>query len=66
MSDRASIRIGGVLRCCIQTANEIAPPLAMLSEGDTLRCSYCSSGLVFRRGAWEWPGGDFDWSDDDD
>lgn len=53
------MRLGGVMRCCIQTEREIGPPAAMLTEGDTLPCTYCPSGLVWSNGAWEWWGPDF-------
>lgn len=49
-----SIRIGGLLRCCLATVSEIGPPTRMLKEGDTLACSYCDDLMRFRDGAWEW------------
>lgn len=48
------LRIGGVMRCCVATLDAIGPPASMTKEGDTLSCSYCSSGLIVRGGAWEW------------
>lgn len=49
-----TIRPGGVMRCCIDTwlkrSHNGEPP----REGEKLPCEYCSSGLVYREGAWEW------------
>lgn len=51
---RDPIRIGGVMRCCIATYEELAPPSHMTKEGDTLSCNWCSSRLIMRDGGWEW------------
>lgn len=48
------IRTGGLMRCCVATYEEIAPPAGMAKDGDTLRCNWCSSRMVLRDGAWEW------------
>jgi hypothetical protein len=48
------IHMGGLMRCCIATWEEIAPPAEQTTEGDTLACSYCSSSMVARDGAWRW------------
>jgi hypothetical protein len=56
MPDR--IRIGGLFRCCIETAHA-APPA---SEGDLLACPHHADPekpqMIFRDGAWEWVGPD--------
>lgn len=53
MGPHKTVRIGGLLRCCIATveASEIkkAP-----KEGDILKCRYCSDQMVWKDGAWEW------------
>jgi uncharacterized protein (DUF1810 family) len=51
MTTPKALRIGGVMRCCVETLNttqvrEVA--------GEVLKCKYCSSSLIFRDGAWEW------------
>lgn len=46
------LRIGGVMRCCIHTLN-VAKNLFEV-EGEVLKCSFCTSSLIFRDGEWEW------------
>jgi hypothetical protein len=53
MTAEHMLRQGGVMRCCIATLSarvEDGPPV----EGERLACLYCSSGLIYRDGAWEW------------
>jgi hypothetical protein len=49
----SKVRIGGLMRCCIESLSD-AP--AEPNEGDTFRCKWCSdeAGMVFRDGAWQW------------
>lgn len=47
------LRPGGVMRCCIATL-EIRTTKGPPEEGETLPCQWCSSGLIYRDGAWEW------------
>ena len=51
------IRIGGLMRCCIQSLDQEAP--LDPQEGETFHCLYCSDeyGMRFRDDAWEWAGG---------
>ena len=46
------LRIGGVMRCCIETLD--TTPITSEAEGTILPCKYCSSSLRVREGAWEW------------
>jgi len=46
--------VGGVMRCCINTYEGIAPPAEHTAEGDTLPCSYCDSRLIVHAGMWGW------------
>lgn len=48
---RDKIRIGGLMRCCLETLDERTEPGA---EGDEQACKYCSHSARFRDGAWEW------------
>jgi hypothetical protein len=48
---RLSIRIGGLMRCCVGTWQEYDGPE---DEGTVLPCLYCSSSMIVREGAWEW------------
>jgi len=45
------LRIGGVMRCCLETLNTTP---VIENEGDVLPCRYCKSQLRVRDGAWEW------------
>ncbi len=45
------LRIGGVMRCCLETLETTA---VEEKEGDILPCKYCKSSLRVRDGAWEW------------
>jgi hypothetical protein len=45
------LRIGGVMRCCVETLNTTP---VVENEGDVLPCRYCSSRLRVRDEAWEW------------
>jgi hypothetical protein len=52
-----NLRPGGVMRCCIETLSKHIgrqPETVPVAEGDRLGCLYCSSGLIYRDGAWEW------------
>jgi hypothetical protein len=51
---RLPIRIGGLMRCCIQSYENAAPTAENTAEGDVLACAWCSSSMVVRDGAWEW------------
>lgn len=49
------IRIGGLMRCCIQSIQEyedVAP-----ADDDWLQCAHCNEALIYRDGAWEWASG---------
>lgn len=51
------VRIGGLMRCCLQTLNEFYPdgPAKKAQEGQRLHCRFCRTGeMVFRDGAWQW------------
>jgi hypothetical protein len=45
----ANVRIGGLFRCCVQTASE-------MPEGHTERitCRHCGEAMVWVDGAYEW------------
>jgi hypothetical protein len=44
-------RLGGLMRCCAQTLIEYQ---GEEKEGTVISCTWCSSKLVVRDGAWEW------------
>jgi len=54
--DGDKIKIGGLLRCCIETIDDLYAqgPGHRAAEGDVLPCKYCSHSVTFRSGAWEW------------
>jgi hypothetical protein len=45
------LRLGGVMRCCIETLS--TTPVTE-EEGEILKCKWCSSSLIVRNGVWEW------------
>lgn len=52
------VRIGGLLRCCVETINDLYPdgPAQIGVEGQTLQCKYHQDEVPpirFRDGAWE-------------
>ena len=47
------IRPGGLMRCCVQTLNEL-PADRVDREGEVLKCNYCEGWMRFCKGAWEW------------
>ena len=49
---RLPLRIGGVMRCCIETLD--TTPMTTEDEGTVLPCRWCKSSLRVRDGAWEW------------
>ena len=53
-AEKDPIHQGGLMRCCLLTYTEIAPPGGMAKEGDTMRCSYCNERMVLRDGVWKW------------
>jgi len=54
------LRPGGVLRCCIDTIEDLYPdgPSKVAVEGQRLQCKYNPDNpdhqVLFRDGAWEW------------
>lgn len=60
MSTSDKIRIGGLMRCCIETVNILYAenPGMAATEGQTLQCKYAPEDpdhrMRFRDGAWEW------------
>jgi hypothetical protein len=49
------IRQGGLMRCCIETWQTMAPMSADTREGDTLSCRYCELGdMIVKDGVWQW------------
>ncbi len=46
-----SIRVGGLMRCCLLTIEEDSPPTPL--EHQHLRC-LCGTKLIFLDGAWQW------------
>ena len=49
------VRIGGVLRCCLDRSYADGEWPEHPDEGDTLDCKHgCGSQLVFHGGAFEW------------
>lgn len=58
---RDGLRIGGLIRCCIETVRALYPqggPMQVATEGQQLRCRYHPDNrnhrMIFRDGAWEW------------
>lgn len=54
------VRIGGLMRCCMETL-QLAAIAAKDNpvesrEGDRLACRYCRAEMVYRNAAWEWDG----------
>lgn len=45
-----SIRIGGLMRCCIETVRAVGAG----REGETVECEHCAHRMVWHDGAWEW------------
>lgn len=50
------VKIGGLMRCCLQTLDEHYPngPEAKAAEGEILSCKWCSSSMIFHDGYWRW------------
>ncbi len=50
-----AIRIGGLMRCCIETLNDRART-GEPHEGEKIECKYAPrhSAMIYRDGAWEW------------
>lgn len=54
------IRIGGLMRCCIETVGDLYPdgPAQTAHQGQILQCKYAEDNpehrMIFRDGAWEW------------
>lgn len=54
MPDR--VKIGGLMRCCLQTLDDYYPdgPADKASDGEVLPCKWCSHSMIFEAGAWRW------------
>lgn len=51
MSDR-DLRLGGVMRCCVQTMEDYTGPEKI---GTVLPCKWCKQSLIIASdGVWEW------------
>jgi hypothetical protein len=54
------IRVGGLMRCCIESVEDLYPhgPGLVADEGQQLPCKYNPDDpdhrMIFRDGAWEW------------
>ncbi len=54
------VRIGGLMRCCLETIDDLYPDgrTAIATEGQALQCKYAPDNpehrMIFRDGAWEW------------
>lgn len=48
---KAPLRIGGVMRCCMETLDTTP---VMETEGEVLKCKHCRQSLVFTDGCWGW------------
>ena len=53
------MRIGGLMRCCIETIGDLYPdgPAQVAIEGQRLQCKYVDTPnhrMIFHDGAWEW------------
>jgi hypothetical protein len=52
-----SIRIGGMLRCCIKMLGDI-PDDAIVNSGEIKKCPYCAGSAILRgpdeAGKWYW------------
>ncbi len=57
-SEAWPIAMGGLMRCCIVTYVDKAPPAQHSTVGDNLSCQWCSSLMVLADGAdgpvWRW------------
>jgi len=49
----ASVRQGGLYRCCVVTAEEAENGI---NDGDIIFCQYCKEPMVWKDGAYEWLG----------
>lgn len=56
MTERTyKVRHGGLMRCCLATLSDRMPTCAEdPKEGEKIACVYCSTGITFHDGAWEW------------
>jgi hypothetical protein len=60
VSTRDTVRIGGLMRCCITTIDILYQenPGMAATEGQALQCQYAQDNpdhrMRFRDGAWEW------------
>lgn len=50
------IDIGGLLRCCVATIDEIAreSPDMVVAHGQRASCKWCDEQIVYTDGAWRW------------
>lgn len=55
--NRLKLKIGGVMRCCIQTLADyegVGDKEHKRSNGTVLPCKYCKNVLIVKDGEWEW------------
>ena len=51
MTDKKPIKVGGLMRCCVQTYREYDGPE---HEGTVLLCKWCSDSMIVKDGVWQW------------
>lgn len=57
---RDGVRLGGLIRCCLETIGTLYPPdgpMRVATEGQQLQCKHVDTPnhrMVFHDGAWEW------------
>ena len=50
----ANVRVGGLLRCCVQTAIELDESEGEFKEGTIITCPYCKAKMIKTAGAFQW------------
>ena len=49
------VYIGGLMRCCTQTLNEVREEKTDTpQEGDEIPCAYCKSSMIWKGDGWHW------------
>ena len=50
----ANVRVGGLLRCCVQTVIEVDESEGVYVEGAIIICPYCKARMIKHAGAFQW------------
>ena len=54
MVEASRVKVGGLMRCCLETLAQRLETGGSSDEGQVFPCLFCSSSMVCHGNCWEW------------